>query len=143
MKHPDATKLEQALTHLACATTRHAAIIMSERDQLGRDRYGQDVDENPLKAAQWADHAIEEAADGLKYAIRAREEARKLETEVEALRTENAALVEALEALVGDNAATSLCVHKQMDAFGRVAGTWSHEAQTKARATLAKHKTQP
>ena len=94
MKHPDATKLEQALAHLACPTTQHAAIMMAERDQLGRERYGQDVDANPLTAAQWAQHAVEEAADGLKYAIRACEEARKMEIELEALRTANVALVE-------------------------------------------------
>lgn len=94
MKHPDATKLEQALATLACPTTQHAAIIMAERDQLGRERYGQDVDANPLTAAQWAQHALEECADGLKYAIRAREEARKMEMELEALRVANAALVD-------------------------------------------------
>lgn len=94
MKHPDATKLEQALALLACPTTQHAAIIMAERDQLGRKRYGQDVDANQLTAAQWAVHAIEEAADGLKYAIRAREEAEKLEMEVQVLRMANAALVD-------------------------------------------------
>jgi hypothetical protein len=99
MKHPDATKLEQALALLACPTTQHAAIIMAQRDQLGRDRYGQDVDANPLTAPQWAQHAVEEAADGLKYAIRAREEARKLEMEVETLRTANAALVERVKTL--------------------------------------------
>lgn len=99
MKHPDATKLEQALALLACPTTQHAAIIMAERDQLGRKRYGQDVDANQLTAVQWAVHAIEEAADGLKYAIRAREEAEKLEREVQALRTANAALVEMVKRL--------------------------------------------
>lgn len=99
MKHPDATKLEQALALLACPTTQHAAIIMAERDQLGRKRYGQDVDANQLTAAQWAVHAIEEAADGLKYAIRAREEAEKLEIEVQALRTANAAFIEKVREL--------------------------------------------
>lgn len=98
MNYPDATLLEQRLSK-ACPTTQHAAVIMAERDQLGRERYGQDVDANPLTAAQWADHALEECADGLKYAIRAREEARKLEVEVQALRTANAALVERLKRL--------------------------------------------
>ena len=98
MNYPDATHLENTLAR-ACPTTQHAAIIMSERDQLGRERYGQDVDDNPLTAAQWAQHAVEEAADGLKYAIRAREEAEKIEMEVQALRTANAALVERVQRL--------------------------------------------
>jgi len=97
MKHPNSNDLDEALARLACPTTKHAAIIMAQRDQLGRERYGQDVDANPLTAAQWAQHAVEEAADGLKYAIRAREEARKLEMEVEALRTANAALMETIK----------------------------------------------
>lgn len=99
MKHPNSNELNEALARLACPTTQHAAIIMAQRDQLGRDRYGQTVDENPLTAVQWAQHAVEEAADGLKYAIRAREEARKLEMEVETLRTANAALVERVKRL--------------------------------------------
>lgn len=114
MKHPDATKLEQALAHLACATTQHATIIMSERDQLGRERYGQDVDANPLTAAQWAQHAVEEAADGLKYAIRAKEEAEKLEMEVQALRTANAALVERVKRLEREGDALMPWVPLQM-----------------------------
>ena len=108
MKHPDATLLEHRLAS-ACPTTQHAAVMMAERDQLGRQRYGQDVDKNPLTAAQWAQHAAEEAADGLKYAIRAREEAEKLELEIEALRTANAALVERVKRLqiAGNTLATA------------------------------------
>jgi len=124
MKHPNATKLEQALAHIACVTTRHAAIIMSERDQLGRDRYGQDVDANHLTAAQWADHAVGEAADGLKYAIRAREEARNLEMEVQALRAENAALVEKVKLMkqLGDNVA-NWCDHgEHVEAWWKLDG---------------------
>ena len=98
MKHPDATLLEQRLS-MACPTTQHAAIIMSLRDIVGVEKYGQTVDENPLRASDWAVHAIGEAADGLKYAIRAREEAEKLEMEVQALRTANAALVERVKRL--------------------------------------------
>ena len=97
MKHPNSNDLDEALACLACPTTKHAAIIMAQRDQLGRERYGQDVDANPLTAVQWAQHAVEESADGLKYAIRAREEALKLEMEVDALRTANAALVETVK----------------------------------------------
>lgn len=98
MKHPDATLLEQRLSK-ACPTTKHAAIIMALRDIVGVEKYGQTVDENPLKASDWAVHAMEEAADGLKYAIRAREEAEKLEMEVQAMRTANAALVEKVREL--------------------------------------------
>lgn len=98
MKHPDATLLEQRLSK-ACPTTQHAAIIMALRDIVGAEKYGQTVDENPLSAGEWAHHAVEEAADGLKYAIRAREEAEKLEMEVQALRTANAALVEKVKRL--------------------------------------------
>lgn len=98
MKHPDATLLEQRLSK-ACPTTKHAAIIMARRDAVGVRKYGQTVDENPLSAGEWAHHAVEEAADGLKYAIRAREEAEKLEMEVQALRTANAALIEKVREL--------------------------------------------
>lgn len=93
MNYPDATLLERHLLK-ACPTTQNAAIIMALRDIVGVEKYGQTVDENPLSAGEWAHHAVEEAADGLKYAIRAREEAEKLEMEVQALRTDNAALVE-------------------------------------------------
>ncbi len=52
-------------------------------------------------------------------------------------------LLEALEALVGENRPlTSLCIHDGEDAFGRVKGTWSVEAQRKAVAALAKAKGQ-
>lgn len=98
MKHPDATLLEQRMS-MACPTTQHAAIIMALRDIVGVEKYGQTVDENPLSASGWAVHAMEECADGLKYAIRAREEAEKLEMEVQALRTANAALVERVKKL--------------------------------------------
>jgi hypothetical protein len=47
-------------------------------------------------------------------------------------------LLAALEALVGDNAATSLCVHKSKDAFGRVMGTWSAEAHEMAINAITK-----
>ena len=56
------------------------------------------------------------------------------------LQEANRELVEALEALVGDNSATSLCMHKGEDSFGRVMGTWGSNAELKARAILAKHK---
>ena len=95
MNYPDATDLERRLSN-ACPTTQHAAIIMARRDAVGIQKYGQTVDENHLSACEWAHHAVEEAADGLKYAIRAREEAEKLEMEVQALRTANAALVDAV-----------------------------------------------
>ena len=98
MKHPDATLLEQRLS-IACPTTQHAAIIMALRDIVGIEKYGQTVDDNPLTAKEWIVHAIEEAADGLKYAIRAQEEAEKLEQEVQALRTDNAALIEKVREL--------------------------------------------
>ena len=98
MKHPDATLLEQRLSK-ACPTTQNAAIIMALRDIVGVEKYGQTVDENPLSASEWAVHALEECADGLKYAIRACEEAEKLEMEVQALRTANAALVERVKKL--------------------------------------------
>ena len=93
MKHPDATLLEHRLAS-ACPTTQHAAIILAMRDIFGVEKYGKTVDENPLRASDWAVHALEECADGLKYAIRACEEARKIEIELEALRTANVALME-------------------------------------------------
>lgn len=98
MNYPDATDLERRLSN-ACPTTQHAAIIMARRDAVGIQKYGQTVDENHLSASAWAHHALEECADGLKYAIRAREEAEKLEMEVTALRTANAALVERVKRL--------------------------------------------
>ena len=98
MNYPDATLLERRLSK-ACPTTQNAAIIMALRDIVGVEKYGQTVDENPLSAKEWAVHALEECADGLKYAIRACEEAEKLEMEVQALRTANAALVERVKKL--------------------------------------------
>lgn len=111
MKHPDATHLENTLAS-ACPTTQHAAIIIALRDIVGVEKYGKTVDENPLQASEWARHALEECADGLKYAIRAREEAEKLEMEVQALRTANAALVERVKRLkrLGDDMA-AWCEH--------------------------------
>lgn len=44
----------------------------------------------------------------------------------------------ALLALVGQNAATSLCIHKPKDCFGRVMGTWSEDAAEAGRAALRK-----
>jgi len=44
----------------------------------------------------------------------------------------------ALLALVGQNAASSLCVHKPKDCFGRVMGTWSEDAAEAGRAALRK-----
>lgn len=123
MKHPDATLLEQRISK-ACPTTQHAAIIMALRDIVGVERYGQTVDDNPLRASDWAVHAMEEAADGLKYAIRAREEAEKLEMEVQALRTANAALVERVSRMkrLGDNMA-SWCEHGEyVDAWRKLEG---------------------
>lgn len=113
MKHPDATLLERRLSK-ACPTTQHAAIIMARRDAVGVQKYGQTVDENPLSAGEWAHHAVEEAADGLKYAIRAREEAEKLEMEVQALRTANAALVEKVSLF--EDALTSIQEYWNRDA---------------------------
>jgi len=122
MKHPNSNELDEALARLACPTTKHAAIIMAQRDELGRERYGQDVDANPLTAAQWAQHALEEAADGLKYAIRAREESRKLEMEVEALRTANAALVERVKRL---EEAGDVMAYNENAEFGELVARWN------------------
>lgn len=85
MTYPPSQTLEHSLAS-ACQTTQHAAIIMAQRDAVGVAKYGQSVDQNPLSASEWAQHAVEEAADGLKYAIRAKEEALRLEREVQALR---------------------------------------------------------
>lgn len=85
MTYPSSQTFDHNLAS-ACPTTQHAAIIMAKRDAVGVAKYGQSVDQNPLLASEWAQHAVEEAADGLKYAIRAREEALRLEREVQALR---------------------------------------------------------
>ena len=113
MKHPDATHLENTLAR-ACPTTQHAAIILALRDIVGVEKYGKTVDENPLRASEWAAHALEECADGLKYAIRAKEEAEKLEMEVQALRTANAALVERVKRLEREGDALMPWVPLQM-----------------------------
>lgn len=123
MKHPDATHLENTIAR-SCPTTQHAAIIMALRDILGFEKYGKTVDENPLRASDWAVHALEECADGLKYAIRAREEAEKLEREVEALRAENARLVERVKLMkqLGDNVA-NWCDHgEHVEAWWKLDG---------------------
>ena len=113
MKYPDATHLENTLAR-ACPTTQHAAIILALRDIVGVEKYGKTVDENPLRASEWAVHALEECADGLKYAIRACEEARKMEMELEALRTANAALVEKVKRLEREGDALTPWVPLQM-----------------------------
>lgn len=94
MTYPPSQTLEQSLAS-ACPTTHRAAIIMAKRDAVGVAKYGQSVDQNPLSASEWAQHALEEAADGLKYAIRAKEEALKLEREVQELRDKVARLEKA------------------------------------------------
>ena len=113
MKHPDATHLENTLAR-ACPTTQHAAIILALRDIVGVEKYGKTVDENPLRASEWAVHALEECADGLKYAIRALEEAEKLEMELEALRTANVVLVEKVKRLEREGDALTPWVPLQM-----------------------------
>ena len=48
-----------------------------------------------------------------------------------------AMLSEALRMLVGRNALHSLCRHEGVDMFGRVKGTWSAEAEARARSAIA------
>lgn len=113
MKHPDATHLENTLAR-ACPTTQHGAIMMAERDIVGVEKYGKTVDENPLSAGEWARHAAEEAADGLKYAIRACEEARKMEMELEVLMAANVALLDKVKRLEREGDALMPWVPLQM-----------------------------
>lgn len=118
MNYPPSQTVEQSLAS-ACPTTQHAAIIMAQRDAVGVAKYGQSVDGNPLSASEWAQHAVEEAADGLKYAIRAKEEALKLEREVQELRDK----VTRLEA-AGDEMAAWLCEPRNLGAAPFMADDW-------------------
>ena len=78
-----------------------------------------------------------EPATGLQVVAHERAQALDRVAELEAANRE---LVGALELLVRDNAATSLCMHEGEDSFGRVMGTWGAKAEEKARATISKHK---
>lgn len=77
MRFVSSARIDKATTE-SCPTTQHAFTIMAQRDTVGVKKYGQTVDENTLTASEWAQQAIEELADGLKYAIRAKEEADEL-----------------------------------------------------------------
>lgn len=118
MTYPSSQTLEHNLAS-ACPTTQHAAIIMAKRDAVGVAKYGQSVDQNPLSASEWAQHAVEEAADGLKYAIRAKEEALKLEREVQALRDKVTRLED-----IGDKMAAWLRNERNLGADQFIADEW-------------------
>lgn len=118
MTYPPSQTLEQSLAS-ACPTTHHAAIIMAQRDAVGVAKYGQTVDKNPLSASEWAQHAVEEAADGLKYAIRAKEEALRLEREVHVLRDKVTRLED-----IGDKMAAWLRNERNLGADQFIADEW-------------------
>ena len=118
MTYPPSQTVEDSLAS-ACPTTQHAAIIMAKRDAVGVAKYGQSVDQNPLLASEWAQHAVEEAADGLKYAIRAREEALRLEREVHVLRDKVTRLED-----IGDKMAAWLRNERNLGADQFIADEW-------------------
>jgi hypothetical protein len=54
-------------------TVQAAQRLLAEREALGLQKYGTTVDRTDLHAADWLQHAIEEASDLLLYLIRLRE----------------------------------------------------------------------
>lgn len=63
------------MTHLqVTGTEADACRLIAARQQLGLEKYGISVRDNPSTARTWITHAIEEAADQLIYLMRLREE---------------------------------------------------------------------
>ena len=58
----------------ATGTELTAQIMIAQRQNLGIQKYGTTVRDNPLTHRQWLQHAAEEAADLLVYLLRAIEE---------------------------------------------------------------------
>lgn len=54
-------------------TVRAAQRLLAERERFGLAKYGTTVDRTDLQAADWLQHAIEEASDLLLYLIRLRQ----------------------------------------------------------------------
>jgi hypothetical protein len=57
-------------------TVKTAQQLLAEREVVGLAKYGTTVDRTDLTKEQWLQHLIEELADGLLYALRARDEIR-------------------------------------------------------------------
>lgn len=55
-------------------TERRVCDLIAQRQQLGLNKYGTTVAENPLTLRQWLVHQQEELADALVYCTRAIEE---------------------------------------------------------------------
>ena len=54
-------------------TVQAAQQLLAEREVVGLAKYGTTVDRTDLTKEQWLQHLIEELADGLLYALRARD----------------------------------------------------------------------
>jgi len=48
--------------------------LIAKRQEMGRNKYGTTVTDNPLALREWVNHALEEALDLSVYLMRIREE---------------------------------------------------------------------
>lgn len=65
-------------------TVQAAQRLLAEREAAGLKKYGTTVDRTDLSPEQWLQHLIEELADGLLYALRARDTHRQRIADAEA-----------------------------------------------------------
>ncbi len=53
--------------------------FIRERQEAGKRKYGKTIERDDLRSSQWANHALEEMADGVQYAARCVETVERLE----------------------------------------------------------------
>jgi hypothetical protein len=53
--------------------------FIRERQAVGERKYGKTIERDDLKPYQWANHALEEMADGIQYAVRCVETVERLQ----------------------------------------------------------------
>jgi hypothetical protein len=53
--------------------------FIRERQAEGERKYGKTIERDDLRPAEWANHALEEMADGIQYAVRCVETVERLE----------------------------------------------------------------
>jgi len=53
--------------------------FIRERQAAGERKYGKTIERDDLRPAEWANHALEEMADGIQYAVRCVETVERLE----------------------------------------------------------------
>lgn len=101
-------------------TVQAAQQLLAEREVVGLAKYGTTVDRADLTKEQWLQHLIEELADGLLYALRARDE----------LIAEREAFVFGVDTGKGDDFSTGFVVGNQSSpaAYQPIARPWKQSA---------------